>query len=152
MWLPGRLQHNHQRFIYICYICTTYTRASAYYTRNTHHCLASLSSRALLLLTSGVNKICWSRLPKRTEGYILFHLYKNKKTNIYIYKKKFYHFWDLPLIYICVYRKRKRLLGIIRMFTKIAVSAFVSPKGNIYCMNWKMIEGIFFLWITEQIV
>ncbi len=48
---------------------------------------------------------------------------------------------------LLLYRKwRKRN---IRLFKKIAVSAFVFTKSNIYCINRKMLEDLAFLWMTE---
>ncbi len=48
---------------------------------------------------------------------------------------------------LLLYRKwRKRN---IRLFKKIAVSAFFFTKSNIYCINRKMLEDLAFLWMTE---
>ena len=50
---------------------------------------------------------------------------------------------------LLLYRKWRK--GNIRLFKKIAVSAFFFTKSNIYCINWKMLEDLAFLWITELI-
>ncbi len=51
------------------------------------------------------------------------------------------------LVNLLFYRKwRKRN---IRLFKKIAVSAFFFTKSNIYCINRKMLEDLAFLWMTE---
>ncbi len=48
---------------------------------------------------------------------------------------------------LLLYRKwRKRN---IRLFKKIAVSAFSFTKSNIYRINWKILEDLAFLWMTE---
>lgn len=48
-----------------------------------------------------------------------------------------------------LYRNRRKRN--IRLFKKIAVSACFFTKSNIYCINWKMLEDLDFLWITELI-
>ena len=46
---------------------------------------------------------------------------------------------------------RKWIKGNIRLFKKIAASAFFFPNSNINCMNWEMFVDVSLLWMCELV-
>ncbi len=89
-------------------------------------------------------------LKKRVKLKILIITFTSIHTQLHWEHCTFYSKPNMKKILanlLLLYRKwRKRN---IRLSKKIAVSAFFFTKSNIYCLNWKMLEDLAFLWMTE---